>query len=155
LSNGHDVQPIAATALAFAGEGAQAESLAAALQKRYPEDTLQNFKYIPTIRAALEVTQKKPSNAIEILRPAISLELGETGSFSVYPAYVRAEAYPLEQKGGEAAAEFQKILNHCGIVLNETIGAIAHLQIGRAYAMQADTAKARAAYQDFLTLERY
>jgi eukaryotic-like serine/threonine-protein kinase len=70
----------------------------------------------------------------------------------MYPVYVRGEAYLAAHQGSEAAAEFQKILDHRGIVLNEPIGALAHLQIGRAYAMQGDTAKARAAYQDFLTL---
>jgi eukaryotic-like serine/threonine-protein kinase len=70
----------------------------------------------------------------------------------MYPVYVRGEAYLAGHQGSEAAAEFQKILDHRGTVLNEPIGALAHLQIGRAYAMQGDTAKARAAYQDFLTL---
>jgi tetratricopeptide (TPR) repeat protein len=70
----------------------------------------------------------------------------------LYPVYVRGEAYLAAHQGGEAVAEFQKILDHRGIVLNEPIGALAHLQIGRAYAMQGDTTKARAAYQDFLTL---
>jgi tetratricopeptide (TPR) repeat protein len=70
----------------------------------------------------------------------------------LYPVYVRGEAYLAAHRGGEAAAEFQKILDHRGIVLNEPIGALAHLQLGRAYALQGDTAKARAAYQDFLTL---
>src|SRR5258706_7945234 len=71
---------------------------------------------------------------------------------NLYPVYVRGEAYLAAHQGGEAAAEFQKILDHRGIVLNEPIGALARLQIARAYAMQGDTAKARAAYQDFLTL---
>jgi tetratricopeptide (TPR) repeat protein len=70
----------------------------------------------------------------------------------MYPVYVRGEAYLAAHQGSEAAAEFQKILDHRGIVLNEPFGALAHLQIGRAYAMQGDTAKAKAAYQDFLTL---
>jgi hypothetical protein len=71
---------------------------------------------------------------------------------SLYPVYVRGEAYLAAHRGSEAAAEFQKIIDHRGIVLNSPIGALAHLQIGRAYAMQGDTAKAKAAYQDFLTL---
>jgi eukaryotic-like serine/threonine-protein kinase len=70
----------------------------------------------------------------------------------MYPVFVRGEAYLALHQGSEAAAEFQKILDHRGVVLNEPIGALAHLQIGRAYAMQGDTAKAKAAYQDFLTL---
>ena len=70
----------------------------------------------------------------------------------MYPVYVRGEAYLAAHQGKEAAAEFQRILDHRGIVLNEPIGALAHLQLGRAYSLQGDTAKARAAYQDFLTL---
>jgi tetratricopeptide (TPR) repeat protein len=78
--------------------------------------------------------------------------LGNVGDFSLFPIYVRGEAYLAAHQGKEAAAEFQKILDHRGIVLNAPIGALAHLQLGRAYAMQGDTAKAKAAYQDFLTL---
>jgi hypothetical protein len=78
--------------------------------------------------------------------------LGDVGTGTLYPAYVRGEAYLAAHQGSNTAAEFQKILDHRGIVLNLPIGAIAHLQIGRAYALQGDTAKARAAYQDFLTL---
>jgi len=70
----------------------------------------------------------------------------------LYPVYVRGEAYLAEHQGREAAAEFQKILDHSGILLNSPIGALAHLQIGRAYVLQGDTAKARAAYQDFVML---
>jgi hypothetical protein len=83
-------------------------------------------------------------------------ELGVSSSTFVgtglYSVFVRGAAYLAAHQGSEAAAEFQKILDHRGIVLNEPIGALAHLQIGRAYAMQGDTAKAKAAYQDFLTL---
>ena len=71
---------------------------------------------------------------------------------NLYPVYVRGEAYLAAHKGREAAAEFQRILDHRGIVLNEPIGVLAHLQLGRACAMQGDTTKARAAYNDFLTL---
>jgi hypothetical protein len=81
------------------------------------------------------------------------LELRESDdNFSLYPAYVRGLAYLAAHKGSEAASEFQKILDHRGVVFNEPIGALAHLQIGRAYAMQGNNAKARAANQDFFTL---
>jgi tetratricopeptide (TPR) repeat protein/predicted Ser/Thr protein kinase len=153
LSTGRYIQPIAATALAIAGDTTRAQSLAADLQKRFPEDTLLTFVHVPTIRAVVEVSQKNPSKAIEILHPAISLELGENDeSFSLYPVYVRGEAYLAAHQGSEALAEFQKIFSHRGVVFNEPIGALAHLQIGRAYAMQGDTVKAGAAYNDFLTL---
>ena len=90
------------------------------------------------------------SKAIETLRTAEAYELSESGR--LYPVYVRGEAYLAAHQGNEAAGEFQKILDHRGVVQNLPIGAPAHLQIGRAYAMQGDTAKAKAAYQDFLTL---
>jgi tetratricopeptide (TPR) repeat protein len=153
LSTGRYIQPIAATALAIAGDATRAQSLATDLEKRFPEDTVLTFVHAPTIRAAAEVTRKNPSKAIEILQPAISLELGENDeSFALYPVYVRGGAYLAVHQGSEAAAQFQKIIDHRSIVLNEPIGALAHLQVGRAYALQGNTAKARAAYQDFLTL---
>jgi tetratricopeptide (TPR) repeat protein len=97
------------------------------------------------------------SEAMEILRAALPYELGQTtySSYawsSLYPVYVRGEAYLAAHRGKEAAAEFQKILDHRGIVLNEPIGVLARLQLGRAYAMQGDSARAEIAYQDFLTL---
>ena len=153
LSTGRYIQPIAATALAIAGDATRAQSLASDLQKRFPEDTLLTFVHVPTIRAASEVNRKNPLRAIEILQPAISLELGENDEgFSLYAVHVRGEAYTALRQGNKAAAEFQKILDHRGIVLNEPIAALAHLQIGRAYVMQGNITKARAAYQDFLAL---
>jgi tetratricopeptide (TPR) repeat protein/predicted Ser/Thr protein kinase len=153
LSTGRYIQPIAATALAIAGDIKQAQSLAADLEKRFPEDTVLTFVHIPTIRAASEVNRKNPSKAIEILQPAISMELCQNDeSFALYPVYVRGDAYLAVHQGGKAAAEFQKIVDHRGIVLNEPIGSLAHLGLARAYVLQRDTPKARAAYQDFFTL---
>jgi len=158
LSKGRDVQFGASLALAFARDAARSQVLADDLAKRFPEDTLVQFNYLPTIYSLLAVSHNDFSKAIEFLHSATPYELGTpaiTFNFlSLYPVYVRGEAYLAAHQGGEAAAEFQKILDHRGIVLNEPIGALAHLQIGRAYAMQGDTAKARAAYQDFLTLWR-
>jgi len=98
-----------------------------------------------------------PQQAVDILRVAAPYELGlsalsEYNWPNLYPVYVRGEAYLAAHQGGNAAAEFQKILDHRGIVLNEPIGALAHLQLGRAYTLQGDAAKSGAAYQDFLTL---
>jgi tetratricopeptide (TPR) repeat protein len=112
---------------------------------------------MPTLRAKLVLNRGNPSEALETVRTAAPYELGQT-RFSyyawngLYPIFVRGEAYLAVQQGSQAAAEFQKILNHRGIVWNSPIGALAQLQLGRAYAMQGDTAKARSAYQDFLTL---
>jgi tetratricopeptide (TPR) repeat protein/predicted Ser/Thr protein kinase len=152
-----DVHYGAALALAYAGDDKGARTLADDLSKRFPEDTIVQFNYLPTLHAKSALTRGNVSEAIESLRVATSYELGTTtssayGWTALYPVYVRGEAYLAAHQGSEAAVEFQKILDHRGIVLNGPIGALAHLQIGRAYAVQGDTAKAKAAYQDFLTL---
>ncbi len=155
LSTGRDVQYGAALALAFAGDTTKAQALADDLANRFPEDTLAQFNYLPTIRAQLVLSRHDSSKALETLQAAAAYELGTPGFFrflSLYPVYVRGEAYLSVNQGSEAAAEFQKILGHPGIVLNEPIGALAYLGVARAYALQGDTAKAKAAYQDFLTL---
>jgi hypothetical protein len=127
------------------------------LRKRFPEDTIVQFNYLPTLRAKHAVSRRNPSEAIESLRAATPYELGQTtfstpGWTALYPVFVRGEAYLAAHQGSEAAAEFQKILDHSGIVLNQPIGALAHLGLARAYMLQGNTVKARAAYQDFLTL---
>jgi eukaryotic-like serine/threonine-protein kinase len=151
LSTGSDVQYSSALALALAGDAVRAQALADDLGKRSPEDTLVRFAYLPALLAQIALNRKDSSKAIEVLRAAEPYELGIV-VVSLYPIYVRGQAYLAAHKGSEAAAEFQKILDNRGIVLNEPIGALAHLQLGRAYAMQGETAKAKAAYQDFLTL---
>ena len=150
LSTGRDVEYAAALALALAGDVGRARTLADDLAKRFPEDTFVWFGYLPTIHAQLALDRNDASKATEALQAAAPYELGY--SFALYPAYVRGAAYLAGQHGSEAAVEFQKILDHRGIVGNSPISALALLQIGRAYAMQGDTAKARTAYQDFLTL---
>jgi eukaryotic-like serine/threonine-protein kinase len=152
-----DVQYGSALTLAYAGDTARAQDLTQGLDKRFPEATIVQFNYLPSLRARLEINREKASEALETLRAAAPYELGRT-TFSdyvwngLYPVFVRGEAYLAARQGSEAAAEFQKILDHRGVVFNEPIGALAHLQIGRAYAIQGDTAKAKAGYQDFLTL---
>jgi DNA-binding winged helix-turn-helix (wHTH) protein/tetratricopeptide (TPR) repeat protein len=146
-----------ALALAYAGNATEVQRLVKDFNKRFPEDTTMQLNYLPTLRAKLALMQSNPQQALHDLEPAAAYELGLPAiSFynwpNMYPVYVRGEAYLAAHKGSEAAAEFQKILDHRGIILNEPIGALAHLQLGRAYAMQGDTAKARAAYNDFLTL---
>jgi eukaryotic-like serine/threonine-protein kinase len=156
-SAGRDVQYGAALALAYAGEGGRAQALTDDLGKRFPEDTIVQFNYLPTLRAKVAVSRGNAPAAIESLRTATPYELGQTtsstyGWTALYPVFVRGEAYLASHQGSEAASEFQKILDHRGVVLNGPIGALAHLQIGRAYVLQGDTAKAKAAYRDFLTL---
>jgi predicted Zn-dependent protease len=154
-SNGRDVQYGAALALALAGDGARAQALADDLAKRFPEDSVAQFNYLPTLRAQLALNHND-AKAIEALQSTAPYEMGdptETLNFvSLYPVYVRGEAYLAAHRGSEAAAEFQKILDHRGVVVNEPIGALAHLGLARSYALQGDTVKARAAYNDFLTL---
>jgi len=153
LSNARGVQFEAALALAFIGDAARAQTLVDDLSKRFREDTIVRFNLGPTLRAQLALNRKDSSTAIEILQVATQYELGSPGQFDVlYPVYVRGQAYLAAHQGREAAGEFQKILEHRGVVGVEPIGALAHLQIGKAYAMQGDTAKAKTAYQDFLTL---
>ena len=157
LSAGRDVQYGAALASAYAGDDRRVQGVINNLDKRFPEDTIVQFNYLPTLRAKLAINKRNPDDAFEILRAATPFELGATtsstyGWTALYPVFVRGEAYLAKHQESEACAEFQKILDHRGIVVNEPIGALVHLQIGRAYAMQGDTAKAKAAYQDFLTL---
>jgi tetratricopeptide (TPR) repeat protein len=157
LSAGRDVQYGAALALSYAGDNTRAKTLIDGLSKRFPDDTLVQFNYQPTLRAKSVLSRENASEALESLRATTPYELGMTtsspfGWTAMYPVYVHGEAYLAAHQMSEAAAEFQKVLGHSGIVVNEPIGALAHLQLGRAYAMQGDTAKAKAAYQDFLTL---
>jgi eukaryotic-like serine/threonine-protein kinase len=156
-SSGRDVQYGAALAFAYAGDDGRALALADDLNKRFPEDTLVQSNFLPVLRAKVALIRGNGSEAIEILRVATAHELGVTtastfGWTGMRPVFVRGEAYLAARQGGEAASEFQKILDHRGIVVNEPIGALAHLGLARAYVLQGDTAKAKAAYQDFLTL---
>jgi serine/threonine protein kinase/tetratricopeptide (TPR) repeat protein len=154
---GHDLQYASALAWAYAGDDKLAQNLTDDLGQRFPEATIVQFNYLPTLRAKLAVSKGNASEALETLRAALPYELGRTtyssyGWTSLYPVYVRGEAYLAAHQGREAAAEFQKILDHRGIVQNEPIGALAHLGLAHAFAIQGDTAKAKSAYQDFLTL---
>jgi eukaryotic-like serine/threonine-protein kinase len=156
-SAGRDVQYGAALASAYAGDAGRAQGLTDDLGKKFPDDTIVRFNYLPTLRARLGVNRGNASEAIGSLRAAAPYELGMTTSSTygwtgLYPVFVRGQAYLAANRGSEAAAEFQKILDHRGIVLNSPIAALAHLALGRAYTMQGDTVKAKAAYQDFLTL---
>jgi eukaryotic-like serine/threonine-protein kinase len=156
-SAGKDIDYAVALALAYAEDVNRAQALADELAKRFSEDTIVQFNYLPTLRAKLALGHSDSQEALEILKAAAPYELGlpTTGFYNwpnLYPVYVRGETYLAAHQGGEAVVEFQKILNHRGIALTEPIGALAHLQLARAYALQNETAKARAAYHDFLTL---
>jgi len=152
----HDAEAQAALAYALAGDVLHAQSLADDLDKRFPQDTVVQSVWLPTIRAQIETGRKNAAQSIELLQAAAPYELGMLSGSApnscLYPVYVRAVAYLSAQQGQAAVAEFQKILDHRGLLWNCATGALAHLGLARAYVLQGDTAKAKAAYQDFLTL---
>ncbi len=158
LSKDRDVEFGAAFALALAGDFAQSQTLVTDLEQRFPEDTSVKFSYVPPVRAILALSHGDPARAIDALQlgvryeldPPLSIALGFYGA--LYGVYARGQAYLAAHQGAEAAAEFQKILDHRTIVVSDPMGAIAHLQLGRALVLTGDKAKAKAAYQDFLTL---
>ena len=154
ISSRRQLQCEAAMALSFGADVVRAQALAGDLARRFPEDTLVQSVRVPTIYAQLALDRKDASRAIRLLQSVAPYELAAPllEPTSLHSVYVRGDAYLAALKSTEAAAEFQKILAHRGAVLNSPIGALAHLQIGRAYAMQGDTAKARPEYQDFLAL---
>jgi tetratricopeptide (TPR) repeat protein len=158
LSNNRDVEYGAALALARSGDSSASQTLVNDLEKRFPEDTSVRTNYLPVLRALLALNHGEPSSAIEALRVALPYDLGVPLSWvnasfgALYPVYVRGEAYLTAHKGAEAASEFQKILDHRGIVGPDPIGALAHLQLGRAFVLAGDNIKAKTAYQNFLTL---
>jgi tetratricopeptide (TPR) repeat protein len=146
----------AGTVLSLALEPSITKTKGAAneLEKHFPEDTLVQSVYLPVIHAQLELVQGNPQKAVEILQLVAPYELGQPNYIAVnpYAIYVRGEAYLAMRNGQAAQREFQKILDHRGIVLNMPIGALAHLGLARSYALQRDIAHARTKYQDFLTL---
>jgi eukaryotic-like serine/threonine-protein kinase len=144
-----------AIALALAGDSAQAARLSDDLRKKFPADTIVQSDYLPMIRAAAALRSGDAPRAIEALAAAEPYELGQTNTsftFASYPVYLRAEAYLAAKEGAAAQAEFQKILDHYGVIGNQPIGALAHLGLARSYTLQGNVLKARAAYSDFLSL---
>jgi tetratricopeptide (TPR) repeat protein len=158
VSKGRDVEYGAALALAFSGDSSQAERLTNEMEKRFPEDTEVKYAYVPVLRAVLALNRKEPSKAVEVLQAGDPYELGIPVCSimayfgALYPIYVRGEAYLAAGQGAEAAAEFQRVLDHRWVVINDPIGALARWRLGRAFVLSGDRAKAKAAYQEFLTL---
>src|SRR5215471_11570095 len=152
---GKEVRSLAGLALARGGDVAQAQKLAETLSKDFPLDTIVQGYWLPSIRAAIEIDRKDSTTALEILQAAAPYELRQCEPFQVgmlYPIYLRGQAYLLARQGKEAAAEFKKILDHRGIVLNFPLGALAHVGLGRAYVLQGDSSHARSTYLEFITL---
>ena len=152
LQNSHN-QIYLALALGRAGDVEEAQKLADVLDQEYPLDTAIQYYYLPTIRAAIKLIEKDPASAVEILRPAVKYDLAYPDSFqSLYPAYIRGLAYLQMGDGKQAAAEFQKLLDHPGLVGRDVHGALSHLQLARAQKLMGDEAASRRSYEDFLTL---
>jgi serine/threonine protein kinase/tetratricopeptide (TPR) repeat protein len=157
LASSRDVQILAALALARAGETARATVIADELGRASPVNTVLNGYWLPTIRAALELNRRQSGRALDVLRAALPYELGEPNpqaqiGGSLYPIYVRGEAYLKAGQGPQAVLEFQKLLDHRGVVQNFVLGALARLQLARAYALSRDPVRARNCYEDFLKL---
>ncbi len=158
LSRGNDAQFGAAIAFGLAGDSLRAQKLTKDLEQRYPEDTIVRFSFVPTLRAMAEIDHGNPEKALELLEPAARYELGWLGCCSVgfvgslYPIYVRGEAYLALHRGAEAAAQFQKIIDNRGIVGSNPIAALAHWKRGGALAMAGRSEEAKSEYQQFLSL---
>jgi tetratricopeptide (TPR) repeat protein len=155
LAANRDAGYLTALTFARAGDTEAAEKSAAALDSAFPLDTLMQRYWLPSIRAAVALHRKDPNRAIELLKDASGIELSVDMLSSVQtflcPAYLRGEAYLALRDGKGAAAEFQKFNDHRGLVGNFAWGALARVGLARAYVLQGDITKARAAYQDFLT----
>jgi len=155
MSNGRDVQYMAALALAFAGDTNRTQVLQNDFTKRFPEDTLAKFMYGPALRAEQALLRHDYSKMADELAPSVPYELGQanggsTISIALYPVYIRASGYLAAKQGKEAVGEFQKIVDSRSVVVNGPIGVLAHLGLGRAYALAGDPTNAKVAYQDFL-----
>jgi tetratricopeptide (TPR) repeat protein len=151
---GRYVQAIATTALARVGDIPQATKMADELEKSYPQDTIVNFYWLPTIRAIVECYRHDPAKAIEFLRRAQPYEMANPAPYVglLSPVYFRGYAFLESGKNQEAAGEFQKVIDHRGTVLNSPLGSLARLWLARAAAAAGDAPRARTAYQDFLAL---
>jgi DNA-binding winged helix-turn-helix (wHTH) protein/tetratricopeptide (TPR) repeat protein len=158
LSHDREVEYDAALVFAISGDSPHAQALADEMERTFPQDSSVRFNYLPTIRATVELNRSEPQRALELLQVAAPHELGipysvVSGLFgALYPIYVRGLAYLAANKPAEAATEFHKVLDHRGIVVSDPIGALAHLQLARAYAVVGNKATAKSAYQDFLSL---
>jgi serine/threonine protein kinase/tetratricopeptide (TPR) repeat protein len=150
LARGRDSLEPAAVALAMAGDGSRAQAITEELDHRFPADTLLHQVSIPVVQALIELEHKAPEKAIQTLQATTLYELGSVQG--LLPIYIRGQAYLGAKRGAEAAAEFQRIVDHRGISPTAPVHSLAKLGQGRAYVMTGDAAKARAAYQDFLAL---
>jgi eukaryotic-like serine/threonine-protein kinase len=155
LAPGRDVKVLAALTMARIGDTSRAKAMVEQLEKSDPSNTVLKLYWLPTLNAAIELNAGNSAQALVSLEAAAPYELGAPPPFqmgTLYPVYLRGQAYLLSRNGPAAATEFQKFLDYRGIVLNFSLGALGHLGLARAYVVSGDTAKAKAAYQDFLNL---
>ncbi|HEX7795265.1 MAG TPA: protein kinase [Vicinamibacterales bacterium] len=162
IAKGRHVTYGAALALAISGDRSRAQTISDDLAKRYPEDTSVQFSYLPSLRAWFALSANDPSRAIEVLRPAATYEFAQPGiSFqgagggcygAMFPTYLRGQAYLALHQGTQAAGEFQKLIDHPGVILEDPLGALARLQLARAWRMAGDVSRAKAAYEDVLAI---
>ncbi len=155
LAPGRDVKLLSALTLARVGDTAQAKTLLEGLEKTEASNTVFKLYWLPTLNAAIELNAGHPDQALVLLEAAAPYEAGEpppTQTGTMYPAYLRGQAYLASKNGAAAATEFKKLVDHPGIVVNFSTGVLAHLGLARAYELSGDSQKARAAYQDFLGL---
>jgi eukaryotic-like serine/threonine-protein kinase len=158
IAKGRDVAYAAAFALALSGDSSGSQKLTDDLAKRFPEDTAVQFGYLPTLRALSSLAHRDPAGSIQQLEATLPYDLAMPGTAffagfgGLYPAYVRGNAYLERRQGQEAVAEFQRILDHRGIVFADPIDALAHLQLGKAFLVSGDMVKAKNAYHEFFTL---
>jgi serine/threonine protein kinase/Flp pilus assembly protein TadD len=154
LSGGRDVELLAALAFARSGDAAKAQQLADKIDRETPLDTMIQGYWLPTIRASIALAGGDGKKAVELLRAASPYELGQPPQFqssTMYPIYVRGQAFLKQGLGQQAAVEFQKILDHPGLVVNFPLGTLARLELGRARALGGDKGAAKVAYEEFFS----
>ena len=157
-TNDREVAYGAGLAMAMAGDWLKAQSIADQLESRFPDDTSVRFNYVPVIRAAIELTRHRPGEALAALKPAAATEMGVSRSpistlyGALYPVYFRGLALCAQGQGAKAALEFQRIIEHSGVVVSDPVGALAHVQLARSYRMSGDFERAKTVYQSFFEL---
>jgi tetratricopeptide (TPR) repeat protein len=157
LSTDRDVEYGSALALRLAGDSSGSPAFSSGLDRKFPEDTLVRFQYLPVLRALGALTRGANAEAAAFLEdPTFDLAFPRTafiGGFgALYTVYSRGQTYLAAHRGAEAAAEFQKIVAHPGLVISDPMGARAQLQLSRAFVMSMENAKAKAAYKQLLDL---
>lgn len=155
LVPGKDVRSAAGLALARAGDLAQARRIADSLNKEFPQNTIVQGYWLPCINAAIAINSRNGAQALKALQSTVPFELGQSQPFffgMMYPTYLRGEAYLQSGQPKQAASEFQKIVDHPGVVLNHPLGVLAHVGLARAYALQGDSANSRITFDHFLLL---